>query len=260
MSVADDGSIGFAVTDQDQNSVSMDYAISEDQTYYYYNINDERFEGLTLTPALITQDPQLYGFMVYIDDKSWCFTNQLEGDSTYYYYTDLGTLTKLTEDNVSDSFEPLENVSSLANGRGYIWNKTIAILKHYVLFGSGADTYALAFPNGDFVSKYNNGYDNLILTKPHNLYLQIAVQTGIISLICFLVFYLWYFFSSLRLYWKRPIKGICAVTGFAIMLGTAGYMISGLANDSTVTISPLYWALVGAGIGLNQRVRSTPIE
>ena len=248
-------SLAFNIYDQDQNMVTCEYTDSEDGSYYYYAITDERFDGMTLTPAIISEDPLVYGFMAQINDKSWCFTNQMTDDGTYYYYTDLGKITKLTEDTVSADFTPLVDKGFLASGRGYIWNKTIAILKNYVLLGSGADTYALVYPNGDFVDKYNNGYDNMILTKPHNLYLQIAVQTGILSLICFLVFYLWYFISSLRLYFKQKLTTPLAAVGFAILLGTMGYMVSGLANDSTITISPLYWGLMGIGIGINHRIR-----
>mgnify|MGYP002770137735 CR=1 FL=1 len=248
-------SLAFNLYDQDQNIIACEYTDSDDGSYYYYTITDQRFAGINLTPAIISEDPLVYGFMAKINDKSWCFTNQMTDDGTYYYYTDLGKITKLTADTVSADFASLVDKSNLASGRGYIWNKTIAILKNYVFLGSGADTYALVYPNGDFVDKYNNGYDNMILTKPHNLYLQIAVQTGILSLICFLVFYLWYFISSLRLYFKQKLTTPLAAVGFAILLGTMGYMISGLANDSTITISPLYWGLMGIGIGINHRIR-----
>lgn len=248
-------SLAFNLYDQDQNIIACEYTDSDDGSYYYYTITDQRFAGINLTPAIISEDPLVYGFMAQINDKSWCFTNQMTDDGTYYYYTDLGKITKLTADTVSADFASLVDKSNLASGRGYIWNKTIAILKNYVFLGSGADTYALVYPNDDFVDKYNNGYDNMILTKPHNLYLQIAVQTGILSLICFLVFYLWYFISSLRLYFKQKLTTPLAAVGFAILLGTMGYMVSGLANDSTITIAPLYWGLMGIGIGINHRIR-----
>lgn len=252
--IQNDEQFTFFLKDQNEADVSCEYMLSDE--YYYYTVTDDRFDGMTLTPAIITEDPLVYGFMVQINDKSWCFTNQMTDDATYYYYTDLGKTTKLTADTVSPDFAPLVHMSFLASGRGYIWNKTIAILKDDIFLGSGADTYALVYPNGDFVDKYNNGYDNLILTKPHNLYLQIAVQTGVLSLICFLAFYLWYFISSLRLYFRQRFDSLLTVTGFSIMIGTMGYMISGLANDSTVTISPLYWAMLGIGIGINHRIRS----
>lgn len=248
-------SLAFNLTDENDAVVSCEYMDSA-EGYYYYTIADARFAGITLTPAIMTDEPLTYGFMAQIDDKSWSFTNQMTEDGVYYYYTDLGKLTRLTEDTVSPEFEPLVNVSSLANGRGYIWNKTITLLKDYILLGSGADTYAVVFPNGDFVSKYNNGYDNLILTKPHCLYLQIAVQSGVLSLICFLAFYIWYAISSLRLYFRQRLTNPLPAVGFAILLGTLGYMISAIANDSTITISPLYWGLLGIGIGINHRVRS----
>ena len=240
---------------RDQNQAEVGWELGSSEQNYYYTLTDERFAGMTITPVMITEEPAKYGFIVFIDDKNWCFTNEMTDDGTYYYYTDLGKLTKLTEDNVSADFDPLVDMSSLANGRGYIWNKTISILKNYIFLGSGADTYAIVYPNDDFVDKYNNAYDNLIITKPHNMYLQIAVQTGVLSLICFLVFYLWYFISSVRIYFKQRLDSLPVIMGFAILLGTMGYMISGLANDSTVTVSPLFWALMGVGIGINCRIK-----
>ncbi len=251
-----DGTLVFELYDQNQNAVSCEYQSSADD-YYYYTINDERFSTITLTPAIITNDPTAYGFMATIDDKNWYFTNELSDDGTYYYYSDLGTISKLTADTPSADFAPLQNKSSLANGRGYIWNKTITLLKDYLFVGSGADTFALVYPNGDFVDKYNNGYDNMIISKPHCLYLQIAVQSGVLSLICFLVFYIWYFISSLSLYFKQRIDNPLVAAGFGILLGTMGYMISALANDSTITVAPVYWGLLGIGIGINHRIRTS---
>lgn len=246
--------VSFFLTDQDQTEVPFAYAFSD--TGYYYTIDDARFEGMTLTPIILSEDPVTYGFMAQINGKNWCFSNQTTEDGSYVYYNDLGKCTKLTSETVSPDFAPLVHVSALASKRGYIWDKTIPLLKDYLFLGSGTDTFALVYPNDDFVDKYNNDYDNLIFTKPHSLYLQIAIQTGMLSLICFLVFYLWYFISGLRLYFRKQFDGPLTVSGFAILLGTAGYMISALANDSTITISPLYWALLGIGIGINQRIRS----
>lgn len=251
-----DGTLAFDLYDQNKNAVPCEYQSSADD-YYYYTINDERFSTITLTPAIITNDPTTYGFMATIDDKNWYFTNELSDDGTYYYYSDLGTISKLTPDTPSADFALLQNKSSLANGRGYIWDKTIPLLKNYLFVGSGADTFALVYPNGDFVDKYNNGYDNMIISKPHCLYLQIAVQSGVLSLVCFLVFYIWYFISSLRLYFKQRIDNPLVAAGFGILLGTLGYMISALANDSTITVAPVYWGLLGVGIGINHRIRTS---
>lgn len=250
----EDSQLAFDLYDQDQNPISCEYQSSAED-YYYYTINDDRFSSITLTPAIITRDPLAYGFSATIDDKSWYFTNELSDDGTYYYYNDLGKLNKLSSDTPSADFAPLRKMSSLANGRGYIWNKTIAMLKDYIFIGSGADTFELVYPNDDYVDKYNNAYDNLIISKPHCLYLQIAVQSGMLSLICFLVFYIWYFISSLRLYFRHRLDNPLVAAGFGIFLGTIGYIVSSLANDSTITVAPVYWGLIGIGIGINHRIR-----
>ena len=240
----------------DENSYDIMYRYMDSpEGYYYYEITDEPFAGITLTPMLISEEPEMYGFSVFIDDREWIFTNQASDDGTYYYFNSYGRIVKMTSENVSDDFKPLVNKSSLASGRGYIWNKTLAMLKDYIFLGSGADTFTIVYPNNDYVGSYNNGYDNLLVTKPHNLYLQIAIQTGGLSLICFLVFYLWYFISSLRLYFIQRLDQPLVIAGFSIMLGTLGYMISGLANDSTVAVSPLYWSLMGIGIGINYKIK-----
>lgn len=254
MTQSEDG-FAFEIFDQNQKLINLEYMESPDG-YYYYGFMDDRFLDLTIAPALITKDPDLYGFALFLEDKNWCFTNQMTDDGTYYYYTDTKKLTKLTSDTPSADFTPLINKANFASGRGYIWNKTIALLKNYWLIGSGADTFSFVFPNDDVIDRYNNGYGTAIITKPHSLYLQIAVQSGLLSLLCILVFYAWYFISSLRIYFRHRLDHPLPITGFAIMLGTLGYMLSGLANDSSVTVAPLFWALTGIGIGINHKIHT----
>ena len=100
------------------------------------------------------------------------------------------------------------------------WSRTLPLLKDNILLGTGPDTFLLAFPNDDYVAMSNGGYATELITKPHNMYLQIAVQTGVLSLICFLVFYFWYFFSSLRLYRKADKSKYLPLVGIGILCGT----------------------------------------
>lgn len=84
-----------------------------------------------------------------------------------------------------EGFSYLEKHYSLANNRGYIWAKTWNLLKAHPLLGTGPDTFLIAFPNDDLVGLYNSGHSGEMISKPHCLYLQIAAQTGIPSLIRF---------------------------------------------------------------------------
>ena len=144
----------------------------------------------------------------------------------------------------------------LASGRGYIWDRTLPLLKKYFWLGSGPDTFAIAFPNGDLVSMNNFGYGNQLMTKPHCMYLQIAVQTGVPSLIALLIFWGWYIVSSFRLYWKNSFEGYLSKFGVAILASVIGYLIMGLTNDSSITVAPIFFVLTGMGLGINHVLKS----
>ena len=47
---------------------------------------------------------------------------------------------------------------SFASSRGYIWSRTIPLLKETLFIGTGADTFVIAFPQDDYIGKINSGY------------------------------------------------------------------------------------------------------
>ncbi len=86
-------------------------------------------------------------------------------------------------------YKGLEGRERIVSGRGYIWSRTIPLLKKYILLGGGQDTFTVLFPNHDYLGKAQWGDKDLIITKPHCMYLQIAVQSGILSLIALFIFW-----------------------------------------------------------------------
>ncbi len=145
-----------------------------------------------------------------------------------------------------------ENNMSLANGRGYIWSRTFPLLPKHILVGAGADNFVYEFPNHDYVGKRNNGFEAQIMSKPHNMYLQVWVQNGLIALLGMLGIFLLYAVGTFRLYFARGRKGFLPNMGICVFLGITGYMVAGLANDATITVAPLYWALLGIGFTINR--------
>ncbi len=102
---------------------------------------------------------------------------------------------------------------------------------------------------------YNSWHQNEIVTKPHCLYLQTAVQTGVPSLIALLLFFIFYIVSSFTIYWKHNYEGYLPKIGVAILASSIGYMILALTNDSCVATSPIFFALIGIGLGINYRLK-----
>ncbi|MDO5424784.1 MAG: O-antigen ligase family protein [Eubacteriales bacterium] len=148
----------------------------------------------------------------------------------------------------------MEGYERLFGERMYIWSRCVGLLKNNLLLGSGPDTFALVFPQNDYLAKVNTNrkvYEE-ILTKPHSLYLQMGVQTGVLSLAVTLVFWLAYLWNSWRIYRNRKMDAFEAKAGCAAAIAVLGYLILGLANDSMSVTAPFFWCLLGVGMALNR--------
>lgn len=224
-----------------------------------YHFADPRFEDLIITPMIFSDLNQMIGFSftTRYDMPLWYFTNNYNGDA-YYYITSTGQFMQITADNYSDGV--LFHNMELLSGRGFIWSRSIPLLKKSLLLGSGADTFVFYFPNDDYVTAFQAGFVNTLITKPHNMYLQIAIQNGIPALLLFLVLYLYYFFGSIKLYLNANLRTASSsketLIGFCIFLGTFGYMVIGMVNDSSLTVAPFFWFLLGCGYALNKKIAS----
>lgn len=166
-------------------------------------------------------------------------------EGVYYYQTPYGNLDSMVDvDKVS-----LGGLEYIASARGYIWSRTLPLLKDYILVGSGPDTYPEVFPQNDYAGKivYSDMPDRII-EKGHNDYLTKWVHTGLISVIAMVIFYgiviykggKYYLFSKENQVfdWKYRL-------GLGCYLACISYMIAGLFNDSTIQTAPLFWIFMG---------------
>lgn len=219
-------------------------------------VTDERFGGIELHETELTEDGVAYDALKIQTpsmNKTYTVAKKEEAKETQYVLeTTSGKLDELRHIEAV-GFEDRQHFGSR---RGYIWSRTFPLLPKHLLLGSGPSTFVYEFPNHDYVGRTNVGYEWSVVTKPHNMYLQIWVQTGLPSLFMFLALYLVYFVESIRLYFRRKPVRHSEIVGLGIMLGTVGYLVTGLANDSCVAVAPLYWALLGIGMAVNRYNRS----
>lgn len=179
-------------------------------------------------------------------EGEWDFVYNEETES-YQYITYFNE----TSDMITADAVGFEKHQSMFSGRGYIWSHSIPLLKDHIFLGSGPDTFVLEFPQEDYLNMKKQGFEGRIMTKPHSWYLQVGVQTGVLSLICLLVFYGWYAVWSVRLYAFRKLKTQKDAFGMAAFIASIGYMISGIANDSMVVTAPVFWCIIGLGLAAN---------
>ena len=219
-----------------------------------YTLEDKQFKDLTFVPGADHYGNP--GFYV-SHGKTRFFIYYSENYQMYLYVNHFDRPALLYTSETYDS--PFFNIMGGFSNRAYIWSKSIPILKDTLLVGSGPDTFAFMFPQHDYVSHIQHGYGGSLITKPHSMYLQIGVQTGVVSLLAFLVFNIWYLISSFKIYFGRKLEGFAERSGAAIFVAVAGFLCAGLFHDSTIGTSIVYWTLLGLGFACN-RMNTQPAE
>jgi hypothetical protein len=213
-------------------------------------IEDPRFSAVQLIPASMggeegAERVNMFLFQLADSDKSWAFTVREDGT---YYYNELGNEVKLSKVPAIGWSDNL----SFGSGRGYIWSRTLPMIAETVFVGRGADTYALYYPHNDYVGKYNAGWNiNTIVDKPHNMYMGAAVGTGLISVIALVALYVMYIVQSVRIYMREEFNDFISIVGVGILFGVVGFAVAGFVDDSSVSVMPLFYGLMGVGAAIN---------
>ena len=237
----------IAVQIVDNEGKMLDLAPTNVSPIYY--INDTRFDFCLIQPAQSDDGKNFIIFSMDKQEKNWVFRVTDDG---VYYNTEIGTTVKLEENVPSVGWADNQEFGS---GRGYIWSRTIPMMKDTLLLGHGADTYCLYFPHQDYVGKYNSGTfsDNIsiIVDKPHNMYMGMWLGTGMFSVFAFLAIMLLYILQSVKLYRNRKYFSFLEYSGIGIFLGIVGFAVTGLVNDSSVSIMPMFYGLLGTGTAIN---------
>ena len=250
------------VTDQNGEKVAYEHIVDES----YEGL--EGFEAYEGNYVAVNPDLSIIQYSIwntYLEDGSLasilkiettdgklCFTCKLEREENKIEQIDLIS-GKIIEQEEAP-YIGFKGKERLGSARGYIWSRSLPILKETYLIGKGPDNFIFYFPRYDRLAKMwaYNGAANTIVDKPHNLYLQIAINEGGLALIGFLIMVGAYIINSLRLYaFKSEYRKEEAV-GLAVMVSIIGYLIAGIFNDSIVSVAPIFWILLGTGVAINE--------
>ena len=245
---------GLSVLDGNGDVVELE-SPGEDKNIHSmnrYSLNDARFKNCSL--VIITNNNGNNYLVITTDAQNWTYI--ITGDGLYY----VDVFGKRIEIKKTAAIG-FKNRQSFGSKRGYIWSRTIPMMKDTLLTGRGADTFCIYFPNNDYVGKYNADFGlNSIVDKPHNMYMMMAVGTGGVSLIAFLVLLAVYFAQSFNIYRSGKIDSFSELVGLGIFLGVLGFSVSGLVNDSSVSVMPLFYGLLGTGIAINIMIKRVRVS
>lgn len=244
------------------NKETLNFKIDGDKIYFL----DENNNELAITrraDQISINDPKYVNYNISIPDKYPGVTVVAHNKKINFYISEdgvkiIGSGGRLTEPKSSPFFEPLKGLETIGSNRGYEWGVAIPMLKDYIIYGVGPDNFPIAFNQDDFIAKLNLiDFDaNIVVDKPHNMYLQVGINTGVVSLLAFLTVCLIYIASSLVLYTKINIASTEEIIGCACLISIIGYMFAGLFNDNVISVAPLFWLILGIGISINFRLKA----
>ena len=152
---------------------------------------------------------------------------------------------KSVENEIVISRFPLD---SFASNRGYIWRKSLEMMKKTILLGDGFDTFVYNFPHWDPGRDHEIYRIGILVDKPHNTYIQVALGAGVLGLIVYLYILALHLKKYLQVFRRRGLKEENDVIMMALFIGWLGYLFQGLSNDSVLSNAPVFWALFGLGV------------
>ncbi|WP_341478086.1 O-antigen ligase family protein [Clostridium chromiireducens] len=225
---------------------------SKDNTY---NTNDDKYKDISFNSKKINNKSTVPDYLTLNLNGQAVFMFRLRSDNSIH----LININSRVDINVDypETVKFLDGKEKLGSSRAYIWSRTIPLLKNNILLGSGPDTFLYQFPQNDFIGKYY-AYDNpnIIIDKPHNLYLQIALNEGLVALFAFLSIVIIYIIDSIKLYALKTEYSKSQILGSATCLGVIGYLFAGIFNDSVISVAPIFWIVLGIGVSLNYITRN----
>ena len=235
----------------DENGKEMNLVASEDNNYYYVEhkilgngvlkIQAGAYEGMPL-------------IALHMNNRQWNFVS-VNGTS-YYILNPYGHLETL-QDDVRLGFYGYE---TLASNRGLIWSHTLPRLKNTLFLGVGANNFIHLYPQNNYKDTYYYAGEMQVMSKPHSMYLQIAAETGVISLLAMLAFWGYYIVQSAKLYWSSNFDSFSKRLGFGCFLAVLVYLGCGISNDSMISVAPIFWCIQGVGLAVNFMNKKNSVE
>jgi O-antigen ligase len=142
--------------------------------------------------------------------------------------------------------------ASRTGERGPIWQAAANVFLDHPWFGVGPGNYTRAMVEGGYAARYIPGYPEVAtgLEQAHNVFLQVAAETGVFGLIAFTAFVFWMIRACWRA-WKD--SGHPLIAG-GILFALLAFVLRSLADnflDLGITadrIRVLVWILFGAAL------------
>lgn len=243
-----------------------DWSIENNNEVYFYNADDEYIKIVTNENGFeVFEETEKIYEGDFEDGRSTSLETQKFGTITlldtvgsdgqkYINFNDYFLIkdsneTQLVEKN---SLTPMkyykgigfERHPNLFTNRGFIWSRSIPMLLENPIRGVGSDVFFVVFPNDDYVGKAFGAQPDVTIDKPHNVYLNMAINNGILYLVGFIGIVFVVVKEKCTLLYKTNISNRKALAVMLYIACISGYLVNVLATDSLVVIVMLFWIIL----------------
>ena len=234
--------------------------VNEMNQLSFYDENGEKLSPVYEEESLVFFDARFFDLRLSIQQAA----DSLAGvrlcvvvDAGYQDTVDFFLLDNGMFSGVGQNGVPLENIGDvgtpeglkqfygLFTGRGYAWVNSLPILKDTLLIGKGPGNFAYYFKQFDYAGMLNTHETvKKIIDKPHNAYLQYAINEGVPAMIAFFGIFVFALWKSVKMVLKKnlPISNGFVIPGMVAMVG---FLMYSMINDSMVTVTPMACMIAG---------------
>ena len=155
----------------------------------------------------------------------------------------------LTDIGDAGTADALKSFYGMFTGRGYAWVNSLPVLKDTLLVGVGPGNFAYYFKQFDYVGLLSTHESvKQVIDKPHNAYLQYAINVGLPAAIAFFGIFVGALVKAVKGFWKRRKQMMTMENGsfhMAAMVSLIGFLVYSMINDSMVTVTPIMCMITG---------------
>jgi hypothetical protein len=161
------------------------------------------------------------------------------------------------ENTVDQEFNLPPSKWAPGTGRLYIWPETLKLIEAHPILGYGRDTLPYVFNQNDPNKASGLADPNIIVDKPHNIFLDIAVGSGIPCLLVFLALCFCYIKDNIRSFKSRVVSQDSNIL-IILFVGWCAFLIQGMFNDTIIGTGIIFWILFGASVAIARQ--ELPLE
>lgn len=244
-----------------------DWAIENNNEVYFYNADDEYIKIITNNDGyqVLENDKKIFdcdfseGSNVSLDTQNFG-TIQLSDvvgsdDQNYISFNDYFLIRDSIETQLvtKEDLTPIEHYEAIGferhpnlfTNRGFIWSRSIPLFLERPIVGYGSDVFFMVFPNKDYVGKsFGNQPMNVMVDKPHNIYLNMSINNGIFYLIGFIGIVFVVVKEKCALLYSANVSKRNSIATMIYISGIIAYLVNGLSTDNLVVITMLFWVIL----------------